>query len=69
MNVPAYADNGVVIKDDGNQVVFRPRCPKCGYIPPNVSMTGVVMPHGNAMVGSTSCLKCTNSFMITLYRG
>lgn len=66
---PCFAENAMIVSDDGAQVRFHPVCPKCGYVVRNVTGSGHCR-HGSAHVGSYSCYKCDcMCFSVVLHRG
>lgn len=67
MQVPAFANNGVVVKDDGFNVRVIPKCPKCGYVEQNVTLGGNVG-NGQSNIGASHCFNCGEVFNIILYR-
>lgn len=63
----AYAVNAVIVKDDGRNVDYRPRCPYCGYVPQNFKVCGAYASHGGSH-SHTVCSSCGKSFEIVLRR-
>lgn len=56
----AWAENAVIIKDDGNRVEYHIRCPQCGWV--NERQTGtVVVGSGVTSAGGGTCRKCGKS--------
>ena len=69
MAKPAWAQNAVIIQDNGNSVDYRPKCPYCGEIPWGTTMRGAHAPEGGRSNTNTICSKCGKSFTISLGRG
>lgn len=64
----AWAQNAVITRDDGRNIRYKPRCPKCGYVPPNRDCGGTA----SAGIRSSyfgSCDKCGETFTIVTGRG
>lgn len=69
MGKQAWAQNAVIIEDDGKMCVrYRPRCPKCGYIPTYLNMAGTAQENVRSNT-SGHCDKCGEYFSIVISRG
>ena len=68
MSNQAWAENAVIIQDNGCSVRFRPKCPYCGHIPMNMSM-GDSAQNGVRSHNSAICEKCKKTFDIVISRG
>lgn len=64
----AWAQNAVITRDDGSYVRYRPRCPRCGYVPVNRECGGSAM-EGVRAFYTDRCEKCGESFEIYISRG
>ena len=68
MQKEAWAQNAVITRDDGFSIRYRPRCPKCGFIPTYRDCGGSaregVRAHDLGM-----CDKCGATFQIVISRG
>ena len=64
----AWAQNAVIIQDDGFSVRYRPRCPECGYVPTNRNCGGTAQ-EGVRAHQSDRCDKFGLRFDIVLSRG
>jgi len=64
----AWAANAVIVEDNGFQVRFRPRCPRCGHVPINMTMAGTASVGVRANY-SARCEKCGEYMDITISRG
>ena len=66
---PCFAENAMIVSDDGARVTFHPVCPKCGKVMCNVTGSGHCS-NGTARVGSYSCYTsgCL-CFPVILHRG
>jgi len=62
-----YAENAVIVEDNGATVRFHPRCPKCGKVLQNVTATGHCS-NGSSSVGYYSCYGGCPSFPVVLHR-
>lgn len=56
----AWAENAVIVKDNGSQVTYHPRCNSCGHVQNMITSTAYVRA-GITNVGSFSCPKCKAS--------
>ena len=63
----AWAQNAVIIADDGRNVRWKPRCPNCGYVPVNREMNGTAISHIRAS-HFDKCDKCGASIDIVISR-
>ena len=66
MNVPAWAENAVIISDNGSSVRYHAKCPVCGKVNTMSTYTAPVM-HS---IHNTSgiCSYCNKSFTIRFGR-
>ena len=64
----AWAQNAVIISDDGNYVHYKSRCPKCGHVPVNRE-SGCAAQEGVRAHQSDRCDKCGEYFDIVISRG
>ena len=65
----AWAQNAVITSDDGGTAIrYRPRCPKCGYVPVNRECGGSAQ-EGVRAHYSDRCDKCGEFFDIVISRG
>lgn len=65
---PCFAQNAMIVSDDGAHVRFHPVCPHCGKVMTNTTGGGYCM-HGTSNVGRYSCICGGGSFPIVLHRG
>ncbi|MDE5788893.1 MAG: phage terminase large subunit family protein [Clostridia bacterium] len=65
----AWAENAVIIKDNGNQVYYHPRCPHCGSVASNISSNIWVAKGTNTFASSVKCFKCGKPFGMHFGRG
>ena len=64
----AWGQNAVITRDDGFSIRYKPRCPKCGYVPPNRECGGSAQ-EGIKAHYSDRCDKCGEYFDIVISRG
>ncbi len=57
----AWAENAVIISDDGSRVTFHRKCPYCGKVIQNVKQS-VGVGGGTSSVGSVTCPNCRKSY-------
>lgn len=63
----AWGENAVIVKDNGNQVTFHPKCPACGAVD-SMRTSNAYVRAGVANVGSFFCPKCQKGFDCRLSR-
>lgn len=68
MKKEAWAQNAVITQDDGFSIRYRPRCPKCGYVPINRDCSGTACAGVRANHFGI-CDKCGEKFSIVISRG
>ena len=68
MAAQAWAENGVITRDDGFSVRWKPRCPYCGHVPTNRDCGGTAS-QGVRAHQYASCDKCGKSFDVIISRG
>ncbi len=61
MTKMAWAENAVIIKDNGMQVAYHPKCPNCGKVYENIT-SNVGVSGGTTYAGTFSCYKCGKAF-------
>ena len=64
----AWGQNAVITRDEGSYVRFKPRCPRCGYVPVNRESAGSAM-EGTRAYYTDRCDKCGERFDIIISRG
>ena len=67
MGKQAWAQNAIITKDDGRSVRFKPRCPKCGFVPVNRDRGGTAS-EGIRAATTDCCDKCGEYFEIIISR-
>lgn len=67
MNVPAWAENAVVVSDDGRTVRYHYRCPMCGKVDTRTTMSIYVGP-GILANNMVLCSTCHKSFPVKFGR-
>ena len=65
---PCFAENAMIVEDDGARVKFHPICPKCGMVMRNTTGSGYCA-NGTSRVGSYFCNRGCTSFSVILHRG
>lgn len=68
MAAQAWAQNAIITQDSGFSVRFKPRCPYCGYVPPNRECGGTASTGCRAHY-TDRCDKCGNVIDIVISRG
>ena len=66
MNVPAWAENAVIVSDTGSSVRYHAKCPYCGKI--NTMQTGSASVMHSIHTTSGVCTYCHKSFTIRFGR-
>ena len=66
MNVPAWAENAVIVSDDGRTVRYHYRCPMCGKV--NTGTTCSIYVGSGITNTNGSCFSCHKSFPIKFGR-
>lgn len=64
----AWAQNAIITDDDGSFVHWKPRCPKCGHVPPNRLMSGTANKGIRAFYSAT-CDRCGSDIDVVISRG
>lgn len=67
MQKEAWAQNAVITRDDGFSIRYRPRCPKCGFIPTYRECSTATSGGRTSDLGM--CDKCRETFQIVISRG
>lgn len=65
----AWAENAVIIADDGRNVKYHPKCPHCGFV--NTMQKGMQHVSGGGVTnaGGSHCTKCGKMFDLRFGRG
>ena len=66
MNVPAWAENAVIVSDDGHTVRYHVKCPYCGKVNTMSTSSASVTTCIHNTFGS--CPSCHKSFSISFGR-
>ena len=64
----AWAQHGIIVDDDGLFVHWKPRCPKCGYVPTHRLMSATAQ-KGIRAFHSDRCDKCGIDIDVVISRG
>ena len=68
MSEQAWAQNAVIVEDNGRNVRWKPRCPFCGFIPPYRTAAGTAF-KGIRANHHDRCDKCGKQIDIVVSRG
>ncbi len=63
----AYGVNAIIVRDDGNSVDYRPRCPYCMHVDMMSKICGAHASYGGS-ISYTVCHNCGKSFQVILRR-
>ena len=63
----AYGVNAIIVRDDGQSVDYRPRCPYCMHVDMMSKMCGAYASYGGSH-SFTVCHKCGKQFEVILRR-
>jgi len=65
----AWVENGIIKKDDGNQILVSSKCPACGFSDSTIINCSCPPHTYKKSVGGFICRKCRKSFETIVGRG
>ncbi len=68
MSVPAWAENAVIVSDDGRTVKYHVRCPYCGKVDTTTTRSISVIAGITNTPGSCTSTLCYKHFTVKLGR-
>lgn len=64
------ADNGIIVRQNGDRLEVKPKCPYCGHVENDWGNVNMFAPNSSGSRATTGCTcsKCKKGYTITIYR-